>query len=283
MKMGRLRFLKYLNSICKSIKFFKRKSLLFIVLHTALFSNNFNLEYSYGLHGFVVQDESHTAGINAGIYAEYITSSTTHQNASFEIFAEHDESELDPDHIPVWFKANYGFATILMEQHGTFKLNAVVDFDWKMNTVSSVEQYLKSGLGLEFIFKERSLQLATKIIGGTYYLEIDDDVPIDNGFKRNDLDVGYKAAVMYGASMLWDIRKDVSLGIEFEEWNERGKWLERNTWVELTYKKTEELYIVFLVEKTIYNLANFRKEGIEILPWNQDTLFKLVVRLPLDW
>ena len=260
-----------------------KKSLFFILLNTALFSNTFNLEYSYGLHDFLVEDESHTAGINAGIYAEYITSPTTYQNASFEIFAEHDEEELDPDHIPVWFRANYGFSTTLTKQNDTFKLNAIVDFDWKMNTVSSVEQYLKSGLGLEFAFKEGSLRLATKILGGAYYLEIDDDVPLCNDFERSDLDVGYKAAVMYGASMFWDMSKDVSLGVELEEWNEKGKWLERNTWVELTYKKTETLHIVFSVEKTIYNLENFRKEGIDILPWNQDTLFKLVVRMPLNW
>lgn len=260
-----------------------KKSLLFIVLNTTLFSNTFTLDYSYGLHDFVVQEESHTVGINAGIYAEYITSPTTYQNASFEIFAEHDEEKLDPDHIPVWFRANYGFSTMLTEQDETFKLNAIVDFDWKMNTVSSVEQYLKTGLGLEFAFKEGSLRLAPKILFGTYYLEIDDDVPLDNGFERSDLDVGYKAAVMYGASMLWDIGKDVSLGVELEEWNEKGKWLERHVYVELIEKKTEEVSIVFSVEKTIVNLENFRHDGVEILPWNQDILFKIVVRLPLDW
>jgi len=252
-------------------------------LNTALFSNSFNLEYSYGLHDFVVQDESHTVGINAGIYAEYITSFTTKHNASFEIFAEYDEKEQDPDHIPVWFRVNYGFLTTLTEQNETFKLNAVVDFDWKMNTVSSVEQYLKSGLGLEFAFKEGSLQLATKILGGAYYLEIDDDVPLSNDFERSDLDVGYKAAVMYGASMLWDIRKDISLGVALEEWNERGKWLERYVYIELIEKKKEEIYIVFSLEKTIYNLSNFRQDGREILPWNQDILFKIVVHFPLNW
>ena len=260
-----------------------KQSLLFIVLSTALFSNALKLDYSYGVHDFVVQDESDTAGINAGIYAEYITSPSTRQNASFEIFTEYDDAELDPDHIPVWFRANYGFSTILMEQDESFNLNAVIDFDWKMNTVSSVEQYLKSGMGLEFAFTEGALTLAPKILAGMYYLEIDDDVPECRGFSRSDLSVGYKAAVMYGAGMLWDITPDVSLGIDLEEWNEKGKWLERNTLVEVSYKKTETFRIVFSAEKTIYNLANFRKDGIDVLPWNQDTLFKLVVRMPLTW
>lgn len=257
-----------------------KKSLLFIVLNTALFSNTFNLEYSYGLHDFVVQDESHTVGINAGIYAEYITSPTTYQNASFEIFAEHDEKELDPDHIPVWFRANYGFSTTLTEQDETFKLNAIVDFDWKMNTVSSVEQYLKSGVGLEFAFKEGSLILAPKILAGAYYLEIDDDVPLSNCFERSDLDVGYKAAVMYGLNMVLDITQDVSLGVELEEWNEKGKWLERNTLVTITHKKTKGIHIIFSLENTKYNLQNYRKNGIDILPWNKDSLFKISIHVP---
>jgi len=260
-----------------------KKSLLFIILNTALFSNTLNLDYSYGLHDFVVQDEAHTVGINAEIYAEYITSPTTYQNASFEIFTEYDEVELDPDHIPVWFRANYGFSTILLEQDETFNLNAVVDLEWKMNTVSSVEQYLKSGVGLEFAFKEGSLTLAPKILVGAYYLEIDDDVPLSNDFERNDLEVGYKAAIMYGARVLWDIDEDVTLGVELEEWNEKGQWLERNTLIDVTYKKTENFHIVFSAEKTIYNLSNFRKDCIDILPWNQDTLFKLVVKMPLPW
>ena len=260
-----------------------KKFVLFIVLSTALFSNALKLDYSYGFHDFVVQKDTHTPGINAGIYAEYSVDDTTQHNAYFEIFTEYDKEEQDPDHIPVWFRANYGFETMLMGQDETFKLNAVVDLDWKMNTVSSVEQYLKSGVGLEFAFKEGSLTLAPKILAGTYYLEIDDDVPECRGFSRSDLSVGYKAAVMYGAGMLWDITPDVSLGIDLEEWNEKGKWLERNTLVEVSYKKTETFRIVFSAEKTIYNLANFRKDGIDVLPWNQDTLFKLVVRMPLTW
>ena len=88
---------------------------------------------------------------------------------------------------------------------------------------------------------------------------------------------------MYGAGMLWDITHNVSLGIDLEEWNEKGQWLERNTLVEVSYQKTEVFHIVFSAEKTIYNLANFRKDGIDVLPWNQDTLFKLVVRMPLTW
>ena len=260
-----------------------KKSLLFIVLNTALFSNTLTLDYSYGLHDFVVEDGSHTVGINAGINAEYITSPTTHHNASFEIFAEYDEKEQDPDHIPVWFRANYGFSTTLTEQNETFKLNAVVDFDWKMNTVSSVEQYLKSGVGLEFLFKEGSLTLAPKILAGTYYLEIDDDVPLSNCFVRSDLDVGYKAAVMYGLDVIWDITHDVSLGVELEEWNEKGTWLERNALFTITNKKTKNINIVFSLQNTKYNLQNYRKNGIDILPWNKDSLFKISIHVPFEF
>ncbi len=193
----------------------------------------------------MVEDKTHTVGINARIYTAYQSSEYTFHSAYFEIFTEHDEAEQDPDHIPVWFRANYDFKRTLFEQNNTFKLNAIVHFDWKMNTVSSVEQYLKSGAGVEFAFKENGVEIAPKILLGTYYLEIDDDVPKMSGFTRDDLSLGYKPAVMYGLGISWDIGHNLSFGLALEEWNEKGKWLERNTELELSYKKTESFHIIF--------------------------------------
>ena len=147
-----------------------------------------------------------------------------------------------------------------------------------MNTVSSIEQYLKSGFGFQASFQEGSLRISPKILTGMYYLEIDDDVPKMNDFNRNELDSGFKASIMYGADILWDVNKDLSLSIGLEEWNEKGQWLERYTSIELEYKKIEDLTILFSIENTIYNLSNFEKDGIDILPWNKDTLFKLTFK-----
>ena len=256
---------------------------LFLFWTIALFAEDMRWEYSYGLHDFMVEDKIHTLGINAGIYVAYQSDEYTFHTSYFEIFTEYDEQEQDPDHIPIWFRANYNFKTMLFEQNNTFILNAIANFDWKMNTVSSIEQYLKSGAGIECVFHENGVEIIPKIVFGSYYIEIDDDIPKLSDFNRDDLSIGYQSTVMYGLGMSWDMSPTLSLGLELEEWNEKGKWLERNMELSLSYKKIKSFHIVFSTEKTIYNLDNFAKEGIDILPWNHDTLFKLVVKLPLNW
>lgn len=263
---------------------FVKKNLLFIVLSTALFSDSLKLDYSYGVHDFVVQQNMHTRGINAGIYATYTPVKNVYHYGSFEVFAEHDKSDQDPDHIPIWFRANYMLENRLFQSKDDhFYFNSLVDIDWKMNTVSSVEQYLKTGIGFEFVFQEDNVALTYKIMGGMYYLEIDDDVPKEFGFTREDLDVGYKASIVYSANMKWKISGKSLMFLEYEEWNEKGKWLERSTKLSAIYSKTEDVNIVVSAEKTIYNLSNFRQYGVDILPWNQDILFKVVIQIPFPW
>lgn len=260
---------------------FIKIGLIFLVCSTILFSNPLKVEYSYGLHDFVVEEDTHTVGINAGLFATYNTDETTRHLLSAEVFVEHDESELDPDHIPVWFRADYGFSKMLFNQGEALKLNTIFDFSWKMNTVSSIEQYVKTGGGFAFSWKEGGFSLTPKVLLGTYYLEIDDDVPKERGFSRSDLSDGYKLAFMYGVTMSWEMAKDVSLAVELEEWKESGEWLERYASVQIKYKKYETFDVVFSVEKTTYNLSDFQKNGIDILPWNEDTLFKLAIQIPL--
>ena len=259
---------------------FIKKIILFFGLSLFLYGEELILNYSYGLHTFLVEDDTHTLGLNAGLSATYQSSKNTIHNAYFEILTEYDKEDLDPDHIPVWFRANYGYSKTLAKQDNRFNLNAVYTIDWKMNTVSSIEQYLKTGVGFEFAFSEGAVTIAPMILAGAYYQEIDDDVPASNGFTRSDLEVGVKPAIMYGASASWDINKNFTLDVRLEEWNEKGTWLERYSAFKLNYEKMEEYKVIISVEKTIYNLANFRKQNVDILPWNKDTLVKLVVSMP---
>lgn len=256
--------------------------LLALLLISPLFSEEIDFKYSYGLHDFMVDGNSHTVGVNGAIYIGYQSDTYTKHSASFETFTEYDKNAQDPDHIPVWFRANYDYSTLLL-QEDRLKINAIIDFDWKMNTVSSVEQYLKSGAGLAFAFKENHIAITPKLLFGSYYLEIDDDVPKQSGFTREDLSLGFRAAVMYGIDMSWNIQDNLSFHLELEEWNEKGQWLERNTWLGLDYKETEKLHIKASVEKTIYNLDNFSQNNKEVLPWNNDTLIKVVAEVPFEW
>jgi hypothetical protein len=255
---------------------------LLLLCLTIISAEEIEWAYSYGIHDFMVDGDSHTLGINTALYASYQSTPNTKHSGSFELFTEYDKNAQDPDHIPLWFRADYDYSTLLLS-HDKLKVNAIANFDWKMNTVSSVEQYLKSGAGLSFVFEEDHVKIAPKLLFGTYYLEIDDDVPKMSGFTREDLSQGYKPAVMYGVEMSWDIQENLSVEVELEEWNEKGKWLERNTWLGITYQESKKLQITASVEKTIYNLDDFSKQGQNILPWDNDTLIKVIAEVPFEW
>jgi hypothetical protein len=256
-------------------------ALLFLCL-TIVSAKEIKWAYTYGIHDFMVDGNSHTLGINTALYASYQSTANTKHLGSFEIFTEYDKNAQDPDHIPIWFRADYDYSTLLL-LHDKLKINAISNFDWKMNTVSSVEQYLKLGAGFSFVFEEERIKIAPKLLFGTYYVEIDDDVPKKSGFTRRELSQGFKPAIMYGIEISWDIQKNLSIELELEEWNEKGQWLERNICLSLSYQENQKLYIIASVEKTIYNFDNFSKQGQNILPWNNDTLIKVIAKIPFDW
>ncbi|MDQ7084963.1 MAG: hypothetical protein Q9M36_08525 [Sulfurovum sp.] len=146
---------------------------LLILLSAFVSSEELKFAYHYGLHDFMVEDKTHVLGINTGFYTRYSTSEDSSHKAHFQTFTEYDKKELDPDHIPVWFSSQYAYTTLLVQPEERFKINAIVNWDWKMNTASSVEQYLKSGIGIEGAFEEYAVKIVPKILLGTYYLEID--------------------------------------------------------------------------------------------------------------
>ena len=151
--------------------------LFFLILNTQVFSNFFIRDYSLGMHDFMVEEKTHTLGINTRVHTTYAVNNNTKHDAYFEILTEYDVHEQDPDHIPVWFRAEYNFESLIVKPDNEFTLKNIIDFNWKMNTVSSVEQYVKLGTGLAFYFSENSLTVVPKVLVGTYYLEIDDDIP----------------------------------------------------------------------------------------------------------
>ena len=261
------------------------KNTLFLVLTTAaLCANPLKIEYAYGVHDFLVNDAFHTLGFNGGIYAEYTTEHDLSQFGYFEMFVDFDREKLDPDHIPVWFRANYRLEKILAQITENFTMNAVVDLDWKMNTVSSIEQYMKAGLGLGFNYDASPLTFGLKVLGGTYYLEIDDDVPKSNGYTRDDLGADFKGAFAYVATVGTQFSENLSGQIEYSEWHDNESWLERFLAVKLNYNSvpwSEKSTIQFSVESTKYNFFDYHHVGkLPILPWDDDVLFKLSVKTP---
>ena len=65
--------------------------------------------YSVGIHDYNVPDvDSHTYGIDATVSMDERTESGRHTFASADVFVDHDQDDLDPDHIPIWWKVHLG-------------------------------------------------------------------------------------------------------------------------------------------------------------------------------
>jgi hypothetical protein len=262
---------------------FFKNMLTFAVLSVGLYANPLKLTYSYGVHDFVVDDEFHTFGINAGLYVDYTGYNGINQSGFFEAFVDYDKEELDPDHIPVWFRANYEVDKVLFNINDNFDIEGVFDFDWKMNTVSSIEQYLKSGVGIGFDYHPSSLSFGLKVLGGTYYLELDDDVPEENGYNRDELGGEFKGAYAYAATVGNQFSKDMFAQLEYSEWYDSDEWLEKYLALKINYSTIlwdKDTSIQFSLESTTYNLSSLNKGEVAILPWDDDMLLKLSVHIP---
>jgi hypothetical protein len=57
-----------------------KNMILLASLSAALWANPLKLEYSYGVHDFVVDNDYHTFGLNAGIYMTQIRQDGLHQS-----------------------------------------------------------------------------------------------------------------------------------------------------------------------------------------------------------
>jgi len=248
-----------------------------------MYANPLELKYSYGVHDFVVDNEFHTLGIHAGIHMKYTGQDGINQSGYFEALVDHDNEELDPDHIPVWFRGNYMLDKVLFQTNENFDIKGVFDFDWKMNTVNSIEQYLKSGAGLGFNYHASSLSFGLKVLGGTYYLELDDDVPEENGYDRDELGGEFKGAFAYVATVGSQFAENLFVQLEYSEWYDSDEWLEKFLALKIKYDSTlwnNDASIQFSLENTTYNLSSYEKNDVPILPWNEDMLLKLSVHMP---
>ena len=262
------------------MKYFLRYSLIFLLTGSTLFSSEIKFDYHYGLHDFTVGHATHTVGVNAGMYWQYQRSKAMLEKASFEVFVEYDDKGQDPDHIPIWFQGYYGLDRALMSVGDWLSIYGTVSVDWKMNTVSSVEQYLKAGMGLAGTVYYQQFELHSKVLVGMYYLEIDDDVPLARGFTRSDLDSGYRSAIGYKETLRWTMSQRLFLDVGMEAWYEKGVWLEKRGSLVINYDLDKGKTLIFSIENIEYNLKDFQKNTLDILPWNEDTLFKLVLRMP---
>jgi len=251
----------------------------------------------YGFHDMFVTDitpsslhsggTSHTLGVNTNFFIDHKTTNDIHVGASAKIFFDHDKDHLDPDHIPIWFKFNvYGYGPLLtMTDSLSFQWH--VDLRNKQNTTSGIEREIKNMYGIGFDYAPDSFHLALNAYTGFFYLEIDDDAPIQYSetqtkqYQRNDLGLG-TSSISVKLESSWNMTENFTILGHVQNWSSIGVgsgWLENEYVAEINYAtdgwiKRSKLHL--RATHTQYNIDVFYREdvGVPVLPWDNDTLVR---------
>jgi len=252
---------------------------------------------TFGAHDFVVSDintpafnygdNSHTLGVNGGIFAEHLTESDILLKGNADIFLDLDRDKLDPDHLPIWYKIHLLANGALYHFSPGFGLHWLVDFRIKENTVNGIEKDMKQFFGVNVAYDNSVFHLALNGYGGFYYLEIDDDVPAQYGYERRDLGNATNAvSVLLESSVRFG--RSFQLFGSAQNWssvNSQSGWLQNQYIVLLRYHSgnwIDESSLNLKIEHTKYNLdPYYRPElGAPILPWDNDTLVQGYMSIP---
>jgi len=248
--------------------------------HSSFFSAE-NWKARLGVTDFQV-DGSHAFGLSAGFKGEYETAHEIRLKLFVSAIVDFDMDGLDPDHIPVWFKSYFKAEKDLHAFSDTVKLLATLDFEHKMNTVSSIEQSADLMPGLKLAYDTRALELFAKFGAGGYYLEIDDDLPeIYSDYRREDLGNGqfawfqeYKARIAFGEGFAISGRYKNFRGSDIGS-------LETRTELKFSYRFSPVREFVLKAEKTRYNLEQFERSagdnGLQVLPFDKDIFYQAYI------
>jgi hypothetical protein len=255
---------------------------LFVLL--ALPAAAFDLKADYGFHDFVVPEvSSHTFGINAHLQTTHQFQVGPEMDISLDLFAEHDVDDLDPDHIPVWWKSAIHMGDKILGSGEATALSWIFDLNGMRNTVSSIEKQYKVFPGLRADFNADGWRLSLQATVGYYFMEIDDDVPRTFGYERDDLDHG-----KWGYSLLAETTIPIGVSCRLtgglQLWSESDTWLQQQARVEFGFKLTESTELVFGAEYNDYNLSVYDKEDPSspayhpVLPTPDDMLLRISYR-----
>ena len=234
---------------------------------------------------------SHTPGIQLGIFGESNFESTIKQQGYFKVFIDWNKDKLDPDYIPMWFMGNYQAKAEMTSFSNNSSLNMLLDADFKINSVSSVEIITKLFPGVSVDYDNEISATSLKISAGQYAFEIDDDVPETRGYGRE-----YLKRTEYAFSVMLDTRFALSdafvLNLLAQTWKTGDQWLENQYKLQLDYDSgnwiKNSAFVVSILH-TEYNLESYNKEDktdpdyLPILPWNKDTLFQAYIVIPWNF
>jgi len=257
-----------------------------------------------GAHDFVVSGivnddptdgisagDSHTLGLNVGMYVEHTTNYGIYMGAKAEAFVDYDKDELDPDHFPVWFKflVDVNGPMIKFNENHMFKWYVLVDN--RQNTVSCIEREVRQHFGVGYDFKAGGFQLDLNAYAGFYYIEIDDDTPESRDYDETQTDDG-EASNLLELEMSYTFNNNWYLygGVRNYAANKRFKALETDYQAVLSYKTDwwgKGTSLNLNVEYNDYDLTRFTQDnaqtqGRPILPFDNDMLIQAYVTIPFQ-
>jgi hypothetical protein len=239
-------------------------------------------KYSLGVHDMVVRDvDSTTLGIGGHAEVDDVTEAGKHRYAEFDVYLDHDEDHLDPDHIPVWWETNLGIDSEFWKGSRNMYLGWVVEFDSRMNTVSSIERQVHLLPAVRFGFAGNAAQASLEAGVGYNFLEIDDDAPRLRGYDRTNLRQTTSAGAV-AADAKFRVGKSWEVFGHAEDWEDSDDWIQ--TQYVAGFHVAAERWgkgsqVGFSVEYNEYNLDRYSTPGLPpVLGWDDDVYYKLDFR-----
>jgi hypothetical protein len=275
-----------------------KKLLLALGLSTfTLQSGETDIGITYGFHDMFVSNitpsslheggTSHTLGVNTSFFIEHRTDNNIVFGGISEIYFDHDKDHLDPDHIPIWFKFNIYADGPLIRMTDNFNFMWHLNFQNKQNTTSGIEREIKNMYGFGLDYTPDSFHIALNAYAGFFYLEIDDDAPIQYSetqtkqYQRNDLGLG-TSSISVKLESSWNMTNNFTILGHVQNWSSTGVgsgWLENEYVAEINYDtdgwiKRSKLHL--RATHTQYNIDVFYRPdvGVPVLPWDNDTLVR---------
>jgi len=239
-------------------------------------------KYSLGVQDMVVGDvDSTTLGLGGHAEVDDMTPAGRHRYASFDVYVDHDEDHLDPDHIPVWWETHLGIDGKFFSGARKMFAGWAVAQDTRMNTVSSVERQVHLLPAIEGGFTSDAVRASLKAGIGYNFLEIDDDAPRLRGYDRTNLRETTSAGAV-AADTTFKIGDSWYVFGHAEEWRDSDDWIQ--TQYLAGFRLATERWgkgseVAFSVESNEYNLDRYSTPGLPaVLGWDDDLFFKLAFR-----
>jgi hypothetical protein len=224
---------------------------------------------------------SSTYGIGGHAEVDDVTEAGRHRFASFDVYLDHDEDHLDPDHIPVWWETNLGVADKFWEGSRKMFIGWDTVLDTRMNTVSSIERQVHLLPAIVGGFAGDSVDASLRAGIGYNFVEIDDDAPRLRGYDRTNLRQTTSAGAV-AADLAFRVGSSWQVFGHGEEWRDSDAWIQTQFLTGFrvaTDRWGQGSQVAFSVEYNEYNLDRYSTPGLPaVLGWDDDLMYKLDFR-----